>query len=107
MGSSVRRRRLGDQSLAILSEIAASAHGAVRVVELARNFGQHAAILAGFRQCHGEIVGYAGRRPAETRPRKSRGCSPRSMTATTWSADGARSATTSPIAASPRTCRTV
>jgi undecaprenyl-phosphate 4-deoxy-4-formamido-L-arabinose transferase len=45
-----------DQSLDILREIAASAHGAVRVVELARNFGQHSAILAGFRQCRGEIV---------------------------------------------------
>jgi len=28
----------------------------VRVVELARNFGQHSAILAGFRQSRGEIV---------------------------------------------------
>ena len=44
------------RSLDILREIAASAHGAVRVVELARNFGQHSAILAGFRQCRGEIV---------------------------------------------------
>jgi undecaprenyl-phosphate 4-deoxy-4-formamido-L-arabinose transferase len=45
-----------DQSLDLMREIAASAHGAVRVVELARNFGQHSAILAGFRQCRGEIV---------------------------------------------------
>ncbi len=45
-----------DQSLDILREIAAGAHGAVRVVELARNFGQHSAILAGFRQCRGEVV---------------------------------------------------
>ena len=28
----------------------------VRVVELARNFGQHSAMLAGFRNCRGEIV---------------------------------------------------
>jgi undecaprenyl-phosphate 4-deoxy-4-formamido-L-arabinose transferase len=28
----------------------------VRVVELARNFGQHSALLAGFRNCRGEIV---------------------------------------------------
>lgn len=45
-----------DQSLDILREIAAAAHGAVRVIELARNFGQHSAILAGFRQCRGEVV---------------------------------------------------
>jgi undecaprenyl-phosphate 4-deoxy-4-formamido-L-arabinose transferase len=45
-----------DESLDLMREIAASADGAVRVVELARNFGQHSAILAGFRQCRGEIV---------------------------------------------------
>jgi undecaprenyl-phosphate 4-deoxy-4-formamido-L-arabinose transferase len=45
-----------DQSLDLLRGIAASAHGAVRVIELARNFGQHSAILAGFRQCRGEVV---------------------------------------------------
>jgi undecaprenyl-phosphate 4-deoxy-4-formamido-L-arabinose transferase len=45
-----------DGSLDILREIAAGARGAVRVVELARNFGQHSAILAGFRQCRGEVV---------------------------------------------------
>jgi undecaprenyl-phosphate 4-deoxy-4-formamido-L-arabinose transferase len=28
----------------------------VRVVELARNFGQHSALLAGFRNCSGEVV---------------------------------------------------
>ena len=45
-----------DLSLEIMREIAAGAEGAVRVIELARNFGQHSAILAGFRQCRGEIV---------------------------------------------------
>jgi undecaprenyl-phosphate 4-deoxy-4-formamido-L-arabinose transferase len=45
-----------DRSLDLMREIAAGAHGAVRVVELARNFGQHSAILAGFRQCRGEVV---------------------------------------------------
>jgi undecaprenyl-phosphate 4-deoxy-4-formamido-L-arabinose transferase len=45
-----------DRSLETLRDIAAEARGAVRVVELARNFGQHSAILAGFRQCRGEIV---------------------------------------------------
>jgi undecaprenyl-phosphate 4-deoxy-4-formamido-L-arabinose transferase len=45
-----------DNSLDILREIAADESGRVRVVELARNFGQHSAILAGFRQCRGEIV---------------------------------------------------
>jgi len=44
-----------DNSLAMLREIAAE-HGAVRVVELARNFGQHAALLAGFRECRGEVI---------------------------------------------------
>jgi undecaprenyl-phosphate 4-deoxy-4-formamido-L-arabinose transferase len=45
-----------DDSFKILQEIAAGASGRVRIVELARNFGQHSAILAGFRQCRGEII---------------------------------------------------
>jgi undecaprenyl-phosphate 4-deoxy-4-formamido-L-arabinose transferase len=45
-----------DDSLAILREIAAGEEGRVRVVELARNFGQHSAILAGFKQSRGDIV---------------------------------------------------
>ena len=44
-----------DDSLAILSQIAAK-DSRVRVVELARNFGQHSAILAGFRECRGEVI---------------------------------------------------
>lgn len=45
-----------DDSLVILLEIAAGEAGRVRVVELARNFGQHSAILAGFKLSRGEIV---------------------------------------------------
>jgi undecaprenyl-phosphate 4-deoxy-4-formamido-L-arabinose transferase len=45
-----------DESLRILREIAAGEAGRVRVVELARNFGQHSAILAGFRQSRGDVV---------------------------------------------------
>ena len=45
-----------DDSLVILREIAGAQAGRVRVVELARNFGQHAAILAGFRQVRGEVI---------------------------------------------------
>ncbi len=45
-----------DQSLAVLREFGAQSEGRVRVVELARNFGQHSAILAGFRQSRGAIV---------------------------------------------------
>ena len=44
-----------DNSLTILKEIA-DANRHVRVVELARNFGQHAAILAGFRECRGDVI---------------------------------------------------
>jgi undecaprenyl-phosphate 4-deoxy-4-formamido-L-arabinose transferase len=44
-----------DDSLEILRGFAAE-DARVRVVELARNFGQHSALLAGFRNCHGEIV---------------------------------------------------
>jgi undecaprenyl-phosphate 4-deoxy-4-formamido-L-arabinose transferase len=44
-----------DDSLDILREFAAH-NPRVRVVELARNFGQHSALLAGFRICHGDIV---------------------------------------------------
>lgn len=44
-----------DNSLQMLRKIAGE-EPRVRVVELARNFGQHAAILAGFRQCRGGVV---------------------------------------------------
>ncbi|HTR63604.1 MAG TPA: glycosyltransferase [Candidatus Binataceae bacterium] len=45
-----------DDSLEILRSIAAQEDGRVRVVELARNFGQHSAILAGFRNVRGDVV---------------------------------------------------
>lgn len=45
----------GDGSLGLLREIAAR-DSRVRVIELARNFGQHSALLAGFRDCRGDIV---------------------------------------------------
>ena len=45
-----------DDSLEILRTIAETEAGRVRVVELARNFGQHSAILAGFRHVRGEVV---------------------------------------------------
>ncbi|HYL59601.1 MAG TPA: glycosyltransferase family 2 protein, partial [Candidatus Acidoferrales bacterium] len=45
-----------DESLGILCGIAAAEEGRVCVVELARNFGQHSAILAGFRQSRGDVV---------------------------------------------------
>jgi undecaprenyl-phosphate 4-deoxy-4-formamido-L-arabinose transferase len=44
-----------DDSLNILRGFAAR-DTRVRVVELARNFGQHSALLAGFRICRGDIV---------------------------------------------------
>lgn len=44
-----------DDSLTLLRALA-EADSRVRVVELARNFGQHSALLAGFRQCVGDIV---------------------------------------------------
>jgi undecaprenyl-phosphate 4-deoxy-4-formamido-L-arabinose transferase len=44
-----------DQSLDLLQAIAREDER-VRVVELARNFGQHSAILAGFRECHGAVI---------------------------------------------------
>src|SRR5579885_518131 len=44
-----------DDSLNLLRQIAAE-DPHVKVVELARNFGQHAALLAGFRECRGEVV---------------------------------------------------
>ena len=45
-----------DDSLEILRSIADAEEGRVRIVELARNFGQHAAILAGFSIVRGEVV---------------------------------------------------
>jgi undecaprenyl-phosphate 4-deoxy-4-formamido-L-arabinose transferase len=44
-----------DTSLALMRELA-DRDERVRVVELARNFGQHSALLAGFRNCRGAIV---------------------------------------------------
>ena len=45
-----------DGSLQMLRGFADEAPGNVRVVELSRNFGQHSAILAGFKQSKGDIV---------------------------------------------------
>ncbi len=45
-----------DGSLEILRDLGRGAEGRVRVVELARNFGQHSAIMAGFRNSRGDIV---------------------------------------------------
>jgi undecaprenyl-phosphate 4-deoxy-4-formamido-L-arabinose transferase len=45
-----------DGSLKMLRGFDADAPGHVRVVELSRNFGQHSAILAGFKQSKGDIV---------------------------------------------------
>ena len=45
-----------DDSLNLLRSFADEAPGHVRVVELARNFGQHSAILAGFKEARGDIV---------------------------------------------------
>ncbi len=44
-----------DESLRLLQEIAAR-DGRVGVIELTRNFGQHAAVLAGFAACRADIV---------------------------------------------------
>ncbi|PKN76833.1 MAG: hypothetical protein CVU52_03095 [Deltaproteobacteria bacterium HGW-Deltaproteobacteria-10] len=43
-----------DNSLVMLQEFTGDEH--IRVVELTRNYGQHAAIMAGFSVCRGEIV---------------------------------------------------
>lgn len=43
-----------DRSLALLKEF--TSHPSVRVVELTRNYGQHAAIMAGFSVMRGDIV---------------------------------------------------
>src|SRR5579871_80595 len=45
-----------DDSLKMLKGFGNEAPGHVRVVELSRNFGQHSAILAGFKQSKGDIV---------------------------------------------------
>src|SRR5579883_1134829 len=44
-----------DRSLEILREYSQQ-DDRVRVVELARNFGQHSALLAGFRNCHADVI---------------------------------------------------
>jgi undecaprenyl-phosphate 4-deoxy-4-formamido-L-arabinose transferase len=45
-----------DGSAKVLAEIQGEDPGHVRVVELLRNFGQHAAVFAGFSQVRGEVV---------------------------------------------------
>ena len=45
-----------DGSLAILKEAAAARPDRIRVLELARNFGQHQAILAAFENVSGDVV---------------------------------------------------
>jgi len=45
-----------DDSLNMMRQFAEAMPGNVRVIELARNFGQHSAVLAGFRQARGDIV---------------------------------------------------
>jgi undecaprenyl-phosphate 4-deoxy-4-formamido-L-arabinose transferase len=45
-----------DDSLKMMRGYAQETPGHVRVVELARNFGQHSAILAGFKQAKGDII---------------------------------------------------
>ena len=45
-----------DRSLEILKSWAARRPDRVRVLELSRNFGQHQAILAGFRDVTGDVV---------------------------------------------------
>jgi undecaprenyl-phosphate 4-deoxy-4-formamido-L-arabinose transferase len=45
-----------DDSLKMMRGYADETPGHVRVVELARNFGQHSAILAGFKQARGDII---------------------------------------------------
>ena len=45
-----------DGSLGILKQAAAAEPGKVRVLELARNFGQHQAILAAFENVSGDVV---------------------------------------------------
>jgi undecaprenyl-phosphate 4-deoxy-4-formamido-L-arabinose transferase len=44
-----------DSSLELLRRLTAE-DARVRVVELARNFGQHSALLAGFRNCRGDVI---------------------------------------------------
>ena len=45
-----------DGSLAVLKEAAAARPDRIRVLELARNFGQHQAILAAFENVSGDVV---------------------------------------------------
>ncbi len=93
-----------DDSLRALREFA-TGDARVRVVELARNFGQHSAILAGFRNCRGDIVVTLDadlQNPPEDIPRRSR----RSTPAMTLSVDGARSGRIVPTAGWLRACIT-
>ncbi len=80
-----------DRSAELLQAAAERDGSAVVAVILNRNYGQHAAILAGFEQSRGDLV--ITRR---TRRRKSRAWWSAPRRATTWSAASAPSARTRP-----------
>jgi undecaprenyl-phosphate 4-deoxy-4-formamido-L-arabinose transferase len=45
-----------DNSLSLLKDFQQKHPDKIIVIEFTRNYGQHAAIFAGFEQCHGEII---------------------------------------------------
>ena len=82
-----------DRSAELLQEAAAEPGSPVVAVILNRNYGQHAAIMAGFEQCTGRPRDHAGRRPAEPARGDSRVWSrspPRATTSSARCASGAR-----------------
>ena len=55
-----------DGTYAVLRELAANPH--IKVVDLSRNFGQHSALMAGFRYVTGNIIVFKSTSPNTTGP---------------------------------------
>jgi cellulose synthase/poly-beta-1,6-N-acetylglucosamine synthase-like glycosyltransferase len=90
-----------DRSVEVLRRLQAQDPDHVRVVELLRNFGQHAAVFAGMSVVRGQAVVTLDADLQNPR-RRSRGSSRRWRKATTWSAATAASGRTRSSAAPPR-----
>lgn len=90
-----------DSSAQILEEAASRDCSPVVAVILNRNYGQHAAIMAGFEQCKGDVVITLDADLQNPR-KKSRAWWPRPNSAMTWSPRCATTARTPPCGAGRR-----
>lgn len=87
-----------DESANLLEEAATREDSPFVAVILNRNYGQHAAIMAGFEQCKGDVV-ITLDADLQNPPEEIPGWLPKRKRVTTWSAPCAATARTRPCAA--------